>query len=353
GDKIKKSKDKERWEALQKRLAAHDRERPVPPRALTVTDVGPVAAPTVIPGDRSRTPIEPGFLTILDPEPATIEPSATAPNSTGRRSALARWLTRPDHPLTTRVIVNRVWQYHFGRGLVGTSSDFGKLGEKPSHPDLLDWLATEFVDQGWSLKSLHRLIVTSTAYRQSSRHPSPAKARELDPENRLIWRAPTRRLDVEPIRDAMLAVTGEVDRSVGGPAVELNRPRRSVYTKIVRNTRDPLFEAFDAPDGSITTPQRNATVTPVQALLMINGKWTLGRARALADRLRREADTDEARVDLAYRLAFGRPPESTEPTEALTFLQDQAERASGQTDGDALVDFCHALLNSSEFLYVD
>lgn len=352
GEKIKKTKDQARWEALQKELAQHDRENPEAPRTLTVTDVGPVAPPTIIPGDRSRTAIEPGFLTILDPKPATVEP---LPASTGRRTALANWLTNPDHPLTTRVIVNRVWQYHFGKGLVGTSSDFGRLGEKPSHPELLDWLATEFVEQGWSLKSLHRLIVSSTAYRQSSRNPSPGKARESDPENRLIWRAPTRRLDVEPIRDAMLAVSGEVDRGVGGPAVELSEPRRSVYTKVVRNSRDPLFEAFDAPDGSNTTPQRIATVTPVQALLMINGKWSLARAKGFAARLRREAETDQDRIALAYRLAFGRPPNSTEPAEALRFLREQTGKSSGRTDGeaDALVDFCHALLNSNEFLYVD
>src|SRR5262249_28778310 len=151
------------------------------------TDVGRIAPATVIPGDRKPEAIEPGFLSALDSSPARIEPPAAAPRSTGRRLALARWLSHPENPLSTRVIVHRVWQSHFGRGLVGTASDFGRLGEPPSHPDLLDWLATEFVARGWRFKPLHRLILTSAAYRQASRlSPSEvAAARRIDPEDRL------------------------------------------------------------------------------------------------------------------------------------------------------------------------
>src|SRR5262249_33484555 len=164
---MKKSKDATAYKALQKRLAEFERDRPKPPpQAPTITDVGPIAPPTVIPGDRTKQSIEPGFLTILSPEPARVGRLPAAPNSTGRRTALARWLTRADNPLSTRVAVNRIWQYHFGRGLVSTSSDFGRLGERPSHPELLDWLATEFVASGWSLKPIHRLLLTSSAYRQ-------------------------------------------------------------------------------------------------------------------------------------------------------------------------------------------
>ncbi|QEH35169.1 Planctomycete cytochrome C [Aquisphaera giovannonii] len=358
---MKKGKDAPAYKQLLSRLAAHDRDRPkAPPRPPTVTDVGPVAPPTTIPGDRAKRPVEPGFLTLLDPEPARVDRPAAAPSSTGRRTALARWLTRADNPLSTRVAVNRVWQYHFGRGLVGTSSDFGRLGERPSHPDLLDWLAAEFVAHGWSLKHLHRLIVTSTAYRQASGHPSPELAQKLDPENRLLWHWSTRRLEVEPIRDAMLAASGELDlAAMGGPASVHAEPRRSVYTKVMRNTRDPLSEAFDGPDGSITTPRRDATVTPIQALLMINGSWPMARARAMAARLSATASDDLGRIDLAYRLAFGRDPSPDERGDAIAFLHDQALRAappstaSSKGAADALVDLCHALLNSSEFLYVD
>ncbi|WP_406697920.1 PSD1 and planctomycete cytochrome C domain-containing protein [Singulisphaera sp. Ch08] len=377
-DKLKKSKDKDAWTALQKQLAEHARDRPkAPGQVLTATDVGPNAPPTLIPGDRKKEAIDPGFLTLLDPAPATIKSVSAAPNSTGRRTALANWLTRPDNPLSTRVAVNRIWQYHFGRGLVATSSDFGRLGERPSHPELLDWLTTEFVARGWSLKQMHRLILTSATYRQSASHPDADLARRKDPENRLHWHRLTRRLDVEPIRDAMLAVSGELDLAIGGPAVEADQPRRTVYSQVKRNKRDPLGEAFDAPDGSITTPQRDATVTAIQALLMINGSWTLDRAKAFATRLQKEAGDDEARVELAYRLAFGRKPGPAEQAEALAFLHHQTKAAdpeplpkaevadgegadckpgeseSTEIDPTAWADFCHALLNASEFLYID
>lgn len=359
---MKKSAVKGEWEALQKKLAEHEAEKPVAaPRVMTVTDVGPEAPPTIIAGDRSKTPIEPGVPTIFDPEPTPIERPAAAPTSTGRRSALAEWMTRSDNPLTTRVIVNRLWQYHFGRGLVATASDFGRLGERPSHPELLDWLATEFVARGWSLKQMHRLLLTSAAYRESSHHASPESARRVDPENRLLWRAPVRRLEIEPIRDAMLTVSGELNAAVGGPSVEVAEPRRAVYAKVRRNTVDPMYEAFDAPDGSISTPQRNATVTPIQSLLMVNGGWTLDRARAFATRIHEAGDSEGARIQRAFQLAFGREPEPEEQADALEFLRRQADRVKESTGkakpksapDAALTDFCHTLLNTSEFLYVD
>src|SRR5262249_27558420 len=197
------AEDKKRLAALEKQLAAFDSQKPMPLRvASTATDVGPTAPPTRILGDRSGREIAPGFLTLLDPEPAKVKRNPTAANSTGRRTALAHWLTRPDNPLPARVMVNRLWQYHFGKGLVATPSDFGHLGEVPSHPELLDWLATEFVARGWSLKAMHRLIMTSAAYCQTALRPAPAIARLKDPDNRLLWRSNTRRLEIEPIRDA-------------------------------------------------------------------------------------------------------------------------------------------------------
>jgi hypothetical protein len=383
------AEDKKRLSELAKQLAAFNHLKPDPvPTAFTVTDVGPTAPPTRIPGDRSGHEIAPGFLTLLDPAPAKVTRSPAAANSTGRRTALARWLTRPDNPLPARVMVNRLWQYHFGRGLVATPSDFGRLGEAPSHPELLDWLAAEFIAQGWSLKQMHRLIMTSAAYRQAAVRPVPAVARVKDPENRLLWRMNTRRLEIEPIRDAMLCASGELNLAMGGPGVAATEPRRAIYTKVMRNSREALFDAFDAPDGSNTTPTRNVTITPTQSLMLINGKWTFERARALAGRLERQSGSDMAgRISLAYRLAFGRGPTESEQLDAQSFLLRRSPALAGATpvavdaaaaaeegegagngagcvkadpaatsaalDAAAWTDFCHALLNSNEFLYVD
>jgi hypothetical protein len=348
--------------ALRKKLAAFDASKPAPlPAAMTVTDVGPTAPPTFIPR-KGKQPIEPAFPEVLGEKPPVIAPPPAAPHSTGRRTALARWLTRPDNPLTTRVIVNRIWQYHFGRGLVATSSDFGRLGEKPSHPELLDWLAVRFVKDGWSFKKMHRLILTSATYQQSALAPAPAIALKKDPENRLVWRGSTRRLDAEQIRDAILAATGELDLHMGGPGVPASTPRRSIYAKVMRNTHDPLLDVFDAPEGFTSTAQRNVTTTPTQALLLFNGKQLQQRARAFAQRLARQCPgSPEEQIAAAYRLAYGRPPEPAERAKALEFLSDQARHIKPRTGSPgvetavspALVDFCHALLNSNEFIYVD
>ncbi|MGP0070067.1 MAG: PSD1 and planctomycete cytochrome C domain-containing protein [Isosphaeraceae bacterium] len=360
-----KGPEKTRWTALQNELHRFDAMKPIEPGlVMSATDVGPEAPPTVIPGDRKNEPIQPGFLSALDPAPARIEPSPSAPRSTGRRLALARWLCRPENPLSTRVIVNRIWQGHFGRGLVGTSGDFGRLGETPSHPELLDWLTTEFVARGWRWKPIHRMILTSAAYRQAASRPGSelADAHRVDPENRLLWKRSSRRLDAEEIRDAMLAVSGELEPSLGGPSVEFSRARRTVETRVRRNARDPLLDAFDAPDASGTTSRRDTTTTSTQALLLINGGWTLARARALADRLvhfEPASIGDRARIVLAYRLTLGRGPDPEEIAEARMFLDRQARMSrlpsfrSGRDDRSALVDFCHVLLNSNAFLYID
>ncbi len=314
-----KGAEREKWSALKRQLAEFDALRPAElPPAFIATDVGPVAPPTTIPGDPENRPVGPAFLSVLG---GGAPPAAGSSASTGRRTALAQWLVRPDHPLTARVIVNRIWQHHFGRGLVASSSDFGTLGEKPSHPELLDWLAARFVKDGWSFKKMHRLLMTSAAYRQSATRAMPQIARLKDPENRWLWRMNPRRLEAEEIRDAMLAATGELDGRAGGESADPAGPRRTVYTKAIRNTRDPLLDVFDLPESFASVGGRNVTTTATQALLMINGRWPLDRAQAFAARLRKSGARDDAeRVDLAWRLAYGRPPSEAEQAAALAFL---------------------------------
>lgn len=360
--------EKARWEELVAELKTFDAIRPASANVDAIADVGPVAPPTTIPGDRSGEDIPPGILSILDPEPAEIAPPTGWPDSTGRRTALANWLSDPSNPLVPRVMVNRLWQYHFGKGIVATSSDFGRLGEKPTHPELLDWLASTFIDEGWSLKTLHRMMMTSSAYRQASFRDDLESCLAVDAENALLWRFPPRRLEAEPIRDAMLAVSGELDLDLGGPSVSADQPRRSIYTKFIRNEKDPVLGAFDIADGYLSTAQRNVTTAPTQSLMMINGAWTLKRAEAFANRLLDLPDqTDADRVRHAFRLAYARSPDSDEVAAALSFLRGPSpngddlaaaglpcdDGTEAPVDRAAWVDFCHVLLNANEFLYVD
>ncbi len=372
GAKLKEA-DKKAWTELRDELKKFDEFKPAAlPVGYSVTDVGPIAPPMIIPGDKSETDVVPGLLTVLDSAPAKIVSPPTAPNSTGRRTALARWLTSNENPLTARVMVNRVWQYHFGKGLVATSSDFGRLGESPSHPELLDWLASRFVGQisnppsskengleirstekAWSIKSLHRLIVTSATYRQSATHADADKQALKDPANRLLWRANIHRLDAEQIRDSMLLVSGKLDATSGGPSVPASKPRRSIYTEQRRNTPDPLLDVFDSADGFNSTAERDITTTPTQALLMINSKEALSRAAEFARRIQKEAGNDrDSQIRAAYRLGFGREASPAEVTAAAEFLNAQAAR-NAEAASSVLADFCHVLLNSNEFLYVD
>ncbi|GAC1473094.1 MAG: PSD1 and planctomycete cytochrome C domain-containing protein [Isosphaeraceae bacterium] len=363
--------------------------------ASGMTDTGP-DSPAVhllqkgnyaAPGDE----VGPGFPSVFR---GVLPPFEARPTSTtsGRRKALAEWLTRPDHPLTARVMVNRLWQSHFGRGIVATSSDFGTQGSSPSHPELLDWLATEFVARGWSLKAMHRLIVTSATYRQSS-SPS-AKTLSVDPENTLFSRFNRRRLEGEAVRDAMLAVSGLLDKRVGGPSVfpdlppgietrggwtrspsTADRNRRSIYVFVRRNLKYPLFDAFDAPDSNTTCAERNITVNAPQALMLLNSDLVMEQARALAGRvLASVPDPVDTRslIQRATRLTLSRPPSSDELSRGRKFLRDQSELLSARaenpktldlpvplpdgyspTQAAALVDYCHVLLNLNEFVFVD
>ena len=349
--KIEDKALKQRHEELKKRLAAFDAERPKPvQRCQVVGDIGPVAPPTFVPG-KPATTFEPGCPTVLDRRSPALPSIAPTAHSTSRRTALAKWITDPANPLTARVIVNRIWQAHFGRGLVSTSSDFGTLGDRPSHPELLDWLATRFVDPsecGWRFKAMHRLIMTSATYRQSSFTSAHEAARTADPDNRLLWRMAPRRLDAEQVRDAMLAVSGELTGDIGGAPVDASVPRRSVYTKVMRNTRDRFLDAFDAPESFCSVASRNSTTTASQSLMLLNGEWPLKRAEAFAARVRRETrGTTDASVlvNAAYRFAYGRPPQPAERANAVALLDDDVDAG--------LVDLCHVLLSSNEFLYVD
>ncbi len=325
---------KEQVLTLRKSLAAFDKQKPTMPAVMSASDVGAEAPPTFIPG-RSQNTIAPGFLTLLDPEPAKIEAPAI-PNSTGRRSALALWLTQPENPLSTRVITNRIWQYHFGQGLAANASDLGRLGEKPTHPELLDWLTARFVRDGWSFKKLHQRIVTSATYRQSSAHPQFAAQQTRDPENSLYWRAQARRLDAEQIRDALLAATGQLDLTTGGPGVNPDTPRRSIYTRIMRNSRDPLLDVFDLPQFFSSESARNTTTTPVQSLLLFNSAQMLRHAGKLAARAKTPAGAglSEA-VDQVWKWAYGRGPTSAEREASLAFLKEQADRIRGAKAGES------------------
>ena len=280
-----------------------------------------------------------------------------------RREHLASWIAGPRNPLFARVLVNRLWQAHFGSGLVETPSDLGFSGGVPSHPELLDWLASELVARGWSLKAIHRLIVTSASYRQSSRLDPAAMKR--DAGDRLLWRKAPARLEAEMVRDAMLAISGRLDRSLGGPSVfdrditkapgtsivvnveaDPSKPgldRRTLYRAWSRGGRSGLLDAFDCPDPSTTAPRRAITTTPLQALALMNNALVLYLSDAFAARLARDAGVDTgAQVERAYRLAFGRSPEPGERERAARLV----ERSGAST-------LARVLFNSNEFLYVD
>ncbi len=305
--------------------------------------------------------VDPGFPSIFGgARQDSIDPRQ------GRR-ALAEWLTSPDHPLTARVVVNRIWQGHFGRGLVATASDFGLQGALPTHPELLDWLAVEFVKQGWSLKSIHRLIITSATYRQES--IASARSLAVDHENMLYSRMSRRRVEAEAVRDAILLAAGRLDSRVGGPSFFPQLPpgvqprggwspspmseqnRRSLYVFVKRNVKLPLFDAFDSPDTNLTCPERNISVNAPQALALLNSDWVLEQAGVLARRVKsscKEGSAPEYLVERAYRVVLGRPPNAGELERSVRFLQEAAVSPE-----DALADFCHALINLNEFVFID
>jgi hypothetical protein len=265
------------------------------------------------------------------------------------RLDLARWIARPDNPMTARVLVNRVWQHHFGAGIVRTPSNFGKLGEPPSHPRLLDWLADRFLRDGWSIKRLHRRILLSSAYQQAS--VADPESLRIDPENRWLGRMNPRRLEAEAIRDTLLAVAGRLDRTPGGPATgHLDRPRRSLYIQTVRQDRGNFSTLFDAANPEQSVEGRSTSTVAPQALFLVNSPFVQAQARHLARRLiERVPGDDAARIDRAYRCLFGRPPRAEEVEIGRSFLAHAAARGPDA----AWFDYAHLLLCSNELIYVD
>ena len=330
--------------------------------------------------------VQPGMPAVLAREqPPLLESDA---QTTRRRLSLAKWIADPGNPLTARVIVNRVWMYHFGQALVSTPSDFGVMGDAPTHPELLDWLAHWFAhDAGWSLKSLHRLILTSSTYRMSKQWNDEYGG--LDPENKLFWRFPYRRLEVEAIRDSMLAASGQLNRKMRGESTYLSVPRealsghsdphaiwkdldereesrRTVYAFIKRSMVVPLLEVLDLCDSTQSAEMRSVTSVPTQALSLFNGEFVNRQAGRLAERLEREAGNDPGtQIDLAYRLALTRPPRPAETQAMLEFLErETAELIHEAHSRDAPLEdaaarrlglerMCRVLFNTNEFAYSD
>jgi len=323
---------------------------------------------------QERAPVVPGFLSALDPNPAAILKPAN-PKTTGRRLSLANWIVSKGNPLTARVIVNRVWQNHFGEGLVATANDFGLAGAKPTHPELLDWLASEFVRHGWSLKELHRLIVTSATYCQVSSPSAEAGARAavVDANNHLLWRQNLRRLTAEQLRDSLLAVAGTLQESSGGPPAWPELPAeilqanpaflddnaektkgwypspagqrnvRSIYVVQKRTVRVPFMETFDLPENSVSCARRAQSIVPPQAHALLNGALAIQAARDFAARVERAVPDDKPRqVETAFSVTLQRRPSSDERRACLMFLR-----------GRTLTELCRALLNLNEFIYVD
>jgi hypothetical protein len=346
-------------------------------RALYDVDGTPPATYVFAKGDplSPGEEVPPGVPAVLDDpaQPFQLPAKTYDPSTTGRRLALARWLTQPEHPLTARVFVNHVWAHHFGTGIVPTVENFGRSGAPPSNQPLLDWLATEFVARGWSIKSLHRLIVTSSAYRQDSiAHGDALKA---DPDNVLLWRFTPRRLESEAIRDAVLSVSGTLDLTMFGapvptkvkptgeiiPGDEAQGNRRSVYQVVRRSAPQSFLQVFDEPVMETNCTRRATSTSALQALTFLNSEFVRTEAQRFAERVRKEAplmsNADVNTVRRAVELAWGRLPQDSELSTMAAFLEKQAARYPGLAPDKIreriYADFCQVLLSSNEFVYVD
>jgi Protein of unknown function (DUF1553)/Protein of unknown function (DUF1549)/Planctomycete cytochrome C len=397
--------DRRKTEELKAQIAELEKTKPQPlPVAMAITDPTPTPSKSYFLHRGSilskGSEMEPGVPEVLAPPGADVRFPQPCPGArtTGRRLALANWLASEENPLAARVMVNRLWQHHFGKGLVGTPNDFGRMGEAPSHPELLDWLATEFVRQGWSIKAMHRLMLTSRTYQQSSTFTDAANLKK-DPENRLLWKMRLHRLEGEIIRDSILAVSGALNLKAGGPGifpevdagliesspkeaaqllyqrwpVTRDGPevwRRSIYVTQMRTVTAPIMDLFDPPESVSSCPKRNTTTVAPQALQLLNNKFVAGQSFIFAERLWNEVGKDRpSQIQRAFRLAFGRLPEPPELQDSLAFLKKQEgyhrtydlKLLAGGVDPAeiplpekaALMDLCHSLFNSNEFIYLN
>lgn len=394
---------RERRAALRRQMHTLNLYAPAPlPKAVAVSDkLSPVPAMHLLKGGdahRLGPVVAPRFPSVLlPPDAPAVLAIPPVPNSTGRRLTLARWLTQKDHPLTARVMMNRLWQHHFGRGIVATPNDFGRNGQPPTHPELLDWLATEFTERGWSLKQMHALMVLSNTYQQASTVTAAKQAK--DPDNKLLWRANRQRLDAETVRDAVLAVAGTLTEELAGPSIRVplepevydtifteyepdnlwpvhpdarQHTRRSLYLLRKRNVRLPLLVAYDAPDLMSSCGARNVSVHALQALTLMNSEFMLQQSRALAARILKDGTGERQRINILFEQTLGRLPSLLEQQTTREFLRQQRSLLFGrQQRGEpmvqlvemskglsrvevaAWVDLCLATLNLNEFVFLD
>ena len=353
---------------LREALSKLEKDAPEMPSTMGVTDSTNVvkAMPVHIRGSHLTLgqSIPRGFPQVM--QVASL--SAGMPETQSGRFELARWLASTEHPLTARVMVNRIWRWHFGQGLVASTDNFGILGERPSHPELLDWLARKFIAEGWSVKAMHRLIMASAAYQRATKPIADTRRSVADPENKLLSHFPIRRLEAEEVRDSVLFVAGALDRTMGGKTIPVkNRefffnhtskdattydsPRRALYLPVVRNNVYDLFEQFDFPDPAVPNGNRNATVVAPQALLMLNSELVATSAEKFAATLLAAASDDMRRIELAYLKAYARPPTAKELARAKKFLADFKPDSAASPSAWAVL--CQSLLAANEFIYLN
>jgi len=360
--------DKTRYIDLNHQIAKLDKQKPKAlATAMSITEKGRVPEPSYFlhRGSQKGSIVQPGVLSVVQTEDWPFPAPPQDATTSYRRAGFAQWIVNRDNPLTARVMINRVWQHHFGEGLVRTPNNFGKMGERPTHPELLDYLSVEFMENGWHLKPIHKQILMSEAYQAAS--DDITANLDKDPENRLLWRMPRRRVEGEILRDEILAVAGSLDRTVGGepvfPYIDPSlfqasskrtwngRPdsdpatwRRSIYVFSKRSIPLPMFEVFDKPDTIGSCDRRSRSTVAPQALILMNNSFVAFHARRFADRLQKESGGDPERlITLAFEHAYSRLPRQSEMERSAKFL------AQGK---DSLVDFAQALLNSNEFVYI-
>ena len=382
----KNQQHKAEKERIDSRTATLEGYRRSYGKIQTLWDVGPPPATRLLQRGAVESPgpkVKPGFLEVLSRpgETDVARPADAKGETSGYRLALAQWLTNPEHPLTARVAVNRIWQHHFGGGIVATVENFGKLGAQPTHPKLLDWLAVDFMKHGWKMKRLHRLIVTSTVYRQSSRQTESAQlaAKKRDPLNKLLWRMNMRRLEAEAMRDAVIAAGGKLDPAVGGRAILIEHDssglqsidrndltpnaarRRSLYVLARRNYPLNFLEVFDYPLMQTNCNRRINSATPLQSLTLMNDEFVLQHAAYIKDRVSALSETAsiDGKIETAYLLTLARKPNAQEMAISRDHIDRQQELyrksnfAPETASGKALASLCQMLLASNEFLYVE